>query len=115
MEKQHAHSMVAQRSPYVLLLLIPLTITHPSKLPIFCRRYDFQRLRQPPPSELEATLLDTNNNFTQRYDIVRKYLDSLAKPVGSLGSLEDYGARIAALQRSSRPVVNKPICIIFAA
>lgn len=69
-----------------------------------------------PRSELETALVDdANNNFTQRYTTVRQYLDSLAKPVGSLGSIEDYGARIAALQRSSRPVINKPICLIFAA
>ena len=69
-----------------------------------------------PRSELETALVDdANNNFTQRYTTVRQYLDSMAKPVGSLGSIEDYGARIAALQRSSRPVINKPICLIFAA
>ena len=68
-----------------------------------------------PRSELETALIDANKNFTQRYTTVRQYLDSLAKPVGSLGSIEDYGARIAALQRSSRPVINKPICLIFAA
>jgi len=69
-----------------------------------------------PRSELETALVDdANKNFTQRYTTVRQYLDSLAKPVGSLGSIEDYGARIAALQRSSRPVINKPICLIFAA
>ena len=68
-----------------------------------------------PRSELEIALIDANKNFTQRYTTVRQYLDSLAKPVGSLGSIEDYGARIAALQRSARPVINKPICLIFAA
>lgn len=64
---------------------------------------------------LETALKDTNQTFSQRYNSVRTFLDSLAKPVGSLGSLEDYGARIAALQRTSRPNVDNPICIIFAA
>ena len=65
---------------------------------------------------LETSLIDTNqNNFTQRYNAVRSYLDSLAKPVGSLGSIEDYAARIAALQRTAKPTINNPICIIFAA
>ena len=68
-----------------------------------------------PRSELEIALIDANKNFTQRYTTVRQYQDSLAKPVGSLGSIEDYGARIAALQRTSRPNVDNPICIIFAA
>ena len=64
---------------------------------------------------LETSLIDTNQNFTQRYNAVRSYLDSLAKPVGSLGSLEDYGARIAALQRTAKPTIDNPKCLIFAA
>lgn len=63
---------------------------------------------------LETSLIDTNQNFTQRYNAVRSYLDSLAKPVGSLGTIEDYGARIAALQRTAKPTINNPICLIFA-
>lgn len=64
-------------------------------------------------SALAATLIDPKQNFAQRYDAVRSYLDSLAKPVGSLGSIEDYAARIAALQRSAKPKVT-PVCLIFA-
>ena len=64
---------------------------------------------------LETSLIDTNQKFTQRYNAVRSYLDSLAKPVGSLGSIEDYAARIAALQRTAKPTINNPICLIFAA
>ncbi|KAL7529255.1 hypothetical protein ACHAXR_002873 [Thalassiosira sp. AJA248-18] len=65
-------------------------------------------------SALAATLIDPKQNFAQRYDAVRSYLDSLAKPVGSLGSIEDYAARIAALQRSAQPKVDSAVCIIFA-
>mmetsp|Transcript_25697 Transcript_25697/g.53668 ORF Transcript_25697/g.53668 Transcript_25697/m.53668 type:complete len:397 (-) Transcript_25697:330-1520(-) len=65
---------------------------------------------------LSATLTHSTETFTSRYDAVRSYLDSLAKPVGSLGSLEDYSARIAALQRTATPSVdNGSICLIFAA
>ena len=64
---------------------------------------------------LARTLSDPDLNFVQRYDAVRSYLDSLAKPVGSLGSIEDFAARIAALQRSAAPTVDNPVCLIFAA
>ncbi len=66
-------------------------------------------------SALAKALIDPDLTFTQRYDAVRVYLDSLAKPVGSLGSIEDVAARIAALQRSATPRVDNPICLIFAA
>ncbi|KAL9185087.1 hypothetical protein ACHAXT_002864 [Thalassiosira profunda] len=57
---------------------------------------------------------DPAQTFSQRYHAVRAYLDALAKPVGSLGSLEDYAARIAALQRSATPKIAKAACLIFA-
>jgi len=60
-------------------------------------------------------LIDPKKDFKSRYDAVRLYLDSLAKPVGSLGALEDWAARLAALQRTPKPVVNKAACLIFAA
>ena len=63
---------------------------------------------------LAATLIDPTHDFSQRYDAVRSYLDSLAKPVGSLGSIEDYAARVAAAQRSAKPNVDNAVCLIFA-
>jgi nicotinate-nucleotide--dimethylbenzimidazole phosphoribosyltransferase len=53
--------------------------------------------------------------FSKRYETARVYLDSLAKPVGSLGTLEDWGARLAALQKISQPKVDNVVCLIFAA
>ena len=53
--------------------------------------------------------------FSERYEMVRLYLDSLAKPVGSLGTLEDWGARLAALQKTSKPKVDNAVCLIFSA
>ena len=64
---------------------------------------------------LAAKLVDPKQNFSHRYEAVRSYLDTLAKPVGSLGSVEDWAARISALQRSSTPKVDSAICLIFAA
>lgn len=63
---------------------------------------------------LSSALLYPDHDFSYRYDAVRSYLDSLAKPVGSLGTLEDYGARIAALQRVVTPTIDNAICLIFA-
>jgi len=68
-----------------------------------------------PSNELEAALIDPQQNFTQRYDAVRLYLDSLAKPVGSLGSMEDWASRITALQRTTKPKADNAVCLIFAA
>ena len=35
----------------------------------------------------------TETSFSERYEEAREYIDSLAKPVGSLGTLEKYAAR----------------------
>ena len=66
-------------------------------------------------SKLQSLLADPEQTFTQRYDAVRLYIDSLAKPVGSLGTLEDWAARLAALQCTPKPSLNKIVCLIFAA
>ena len=60
-------------------------------------------------SLLDKTLKDTNQTFTQRYDAARAYLNSSVKSVGSLGSIEDFGARIAALQRSAQTSVDNGV------
>jgi nicotinate-nucleotide--dimethylbenzimidazole phosphoribosyltransferase len=82
------------------------------------------KLKTPPVAgEIEPTGRQITENicnssessFQDRYDAVRIYLDSLAKPVGSLGTLELWAARLAALQRTSRPTIGAAICLIFAA
>ena len=42
-------------------------------------------------------------------------LDTLTKPQGSLGRLEPLVAQICAIQRSLRPVITRPVAIVFAA
>ena len=64
---------------------------------------------------VEQVCQDPHSSFNQRYDAVLAYLDSLAKPVGSLGTLEDWAARLAAIQRTSTPSADNVACIIFAA
>jgi nicotinate-nucleotide--dimethylbenzimidazole phosphoribosyltransferase len=45
----------------------------------------------------------------------RSHLDSLTKPIGSLGHLEDIAATIVAIQQSHRPSVEKKAVFVFAA
>lgn len=65
--------------------------------------------------EAESVCKSPDASFQERYDAVQTYLDCLAKPVFSLGTLEEWAARLAALQRTTRPVVNPVACLIFAA
>jgi nicotinate-nucleotide--dimethylbenzimidazole phosphoribosyltransferase len=67
------------------------------------------------PSPLATTLSDPKQSFTAKYEAARLYIDSLAKPVGSLGTLEDWGARMAALQQTPTPKADVAACLIFAA
>lgn len=58
-----------------------------------------------------------NSSFPKRYEKVHEYLDSLAKPVGSLGTLEHWASQYASLRFSSLPEdVNnlQTKCVIFA-
>ncbi|KAL7486154.1 hypothetical protein ACHAW6_011751 [Cyclotella cf. meneghiniana] len=43
------------------------------------------------------------------------YLDLLAKPVGSLGTLEDWVSQLASIQRSINPKADNVACLLFAA
>eukprot|EP00986_Skeletonema_menzelii_P010186 scaffold4868_cov83-Skeletonema_menzelii.AAC.5 len=69
---------------------------------------------QPSPP-LASILSDGEQSFTHKYEAARQYIDSLAKPVGSLGTLEDWGARMAALQQTTAPTADGAACLIFAA
>ena len=57
----------------------------------------------------------TELNFEKKYELTKSYLDSLAKPVGSLGSLEDWAIRLSVLQNTKKPNAKKVTCLIFAA
>ncbi len=45
---------------------------------------------------------------------LRQALDRKAKPVGSLGRLEDLAVRMGVIQNTLRPVVTDPIVLVFA-
>ncbi|KAL3809576.1 hypothetical protein ACHAXA_005792 [Cyclostephanos tholiformis] len=68
-----------------------------------------------PRSILSSSLLDPTNDFNSRYRAARAYMDELAKPIGSLGRLEDHASRLCALLRSATPSVDDVVCLIFAA
>lgn len=71
---------------------------------------------EPTGRQIAENICDSQDaTFQDRYDAVTVYIDSLAKPVGSLGTLERWAARLAALQRTTRPSVGSAICLIFAA
>ena len=54
-------------------------------------------------------------SFEKRAAAARAYLDALAKPVGSLGTIEAWASRLAALQRTMNVKVDAIACLIFAA
>lgn len=64
---------------------------------------------------LEKCLQNPLSTFNERYEAVLAYLDKLAKPVGSLGTLEDWAARLASLQRKCIPSADEVACVIFCA
>jgi nicotinate-nucleotide--dimethylbenzimidazole phosphoribosyltransferase len=67
-----------------------------------------------PKGETSRILSLPASTFRERYDAVQAYMDVLAKPVGSLGLLEAWAARLAALQRSLQPDAERVACLIFA-
>ena len=71
---------------------------------------------QPSPVKKAAqdVLTSSTSSFMDKYNSVQSYIDCLAKPVGSLGTLEEWAARICALQNSMQPKANPVNAIIFA-
>jgi nicotinate-nucleotide--dimethylbenzimidazole phosphoribosyltransferase len=67
-----------------------------------------------PRTKADKVCSSPSSTFEERYNAVQVFLDSLAKPVGSLGTLEDWAARLAALQRTTRPNADSVVCLIFA-
>ncbi len=47
--------------------------------------------------------------------VLQQRIDSLAKPKGSLGRLEDLALQIGLIQQTLRPQLTKPVNVIFAA
>jgi nicotinate-nucleotide--dimethylbenzimidazole phosphoribosyltransferase len=51
----------------------------------------------------------------QYFERAQQRQSSLTKPLGSLGELESVAIRLCALQSRDRPVVDRPVVVIFAA
>jgi nicotinate-nucleotide--dimethylbenzimidazole phosphoribosyltransferase len=69
----------------------------------------------PSPDKVAAQkVLSSSVSFREKYDVVQTYLDVLAKPVGSLGTLEDWAARLCTLQGTMQPKAEPVGAIIFA-
>jgi nicotinate-nucleotide--dimethylbenzimidazole phosphoribosyltransferase len=64
--------------------------------------------------ECDRICADPETSFIDRYNALRSHIDSLAMPLGALGLLEDWAARLGALQRTSRPTAENVSCLIFA-
>uniref|UniRef100_A0A7S0GHD2 Nicotinate-nucleotide--dimethylbenzimidazole phosphoribosyltransferase n=1 Tax=Proboscia inermis TaxID=420281 RepID=A0A7S0GHD2_9STRA len=65
--------------------------------------------------DVQTVLTAESSSFDDRYTAALRYLDALAKPVGSLGVLEKWAARLSAIQRTIEPNVDVISCLIFAA
>jgi nicotinate-nucleotide--dimethylbenzimidazole phosphoribosyltransferase len=53
--------------------------------------------------------------MTVRPDDARRAIDAKAKPLGSLGQLEDVAVRLAVLQQTLKPVIDRARVCVFAA
>ena len=75
-----------------------------------------EKIKPPSPQKEDAqnVLKSSTSSFMDKYNAVQAYLDVLAKPVGSLGTLEEWAARISVLQNSLQPKADHVNAIIFA-
>ena len=91
---------VALRFTAVLLftMLWCANVGHP---PVLVRDTVVKKQQQEATNDGNTNNTNTTGDtrtFEERYHDARDYLDSLAKPVGSLGTLEDWAARLAAVR-----------------
>jgi len=60
--------------------------------------------------------INTRPTFSQEhFEVVRKEFDGLAKPVGSLGTLENIAAQIAGITHSHTPTIDPAAIALFGA
>ncbi|KAF0144907.1 MAG: nicotinate-nucleotide--dimethylbenzimidazole phosphoribosyltransferase [Nitrospirae bacterium] len=60
---------------------------------------------------LLGEIVSVNGNFLER---AQKRLDSLTKPLGSLGRLEEFAGRLVAITENTMPVLDKKVIFTFA-
>ncbi len=61
--------------------------------------------------ELLGKIVSVNGDFLER---AQKRLDSLTKPLGSLGRLEEFARRLVAITENTTPVLDKKVIFTFA-
>lgn len=71
-------------------------------------------LLSPQKKAAQDVLTSSTSSFRDKHNAAQDYIDCLAKPVGSLGTLEEWAARICALQGSIQPKADPVCAIIFA-
>lgn len=109
----------------IVILITVLWCANVGHPPVLVRDTVVEKIEQQQDQTIDSSSIssdgkkDDNDNddtrtFEERYDNAREYLDSLAKPVGSLGTLEDWAARLAALQKTLKPRLGRAVCLIFA-
>jgi adenosylcobinamide-GDP ribazoletransferase len=68
----------------------------------------------PGKAEAQKILSSPCTTILEKYKACCEFLDTLAKPVGSLGALEEWAARLCTLQGTMQPQAQPVGCIIFA-
>jgi hypothetical protein len=78
---------------------------------------DSSRCNTMPPEMVKAQKVVSSSTtaFNEKYKASMTYIDALAKPVGSLGTLEEWASRLCALQNTITPRADPVGAIIFAA
>ncbi|TGK14063.1 nicotinate-nucleotide--dimethylbenzimidazole phosphoribosyltransferase [Leptospira fletcheri] len=66
------------------------------------------------PSHLSSGTEPEEDRISSNSETLQQRMDSLTKPVGSLGVLEDYIFKICNIQKTSRPVFNPKAILLFA-
>ncbi|MDE5582975.1 MAG: nicotinate-nucleotide--dimethylbenzimidazole phosphoribosyltransferase, partial [Ruminococcus sp.] len=59
-----------------------------------------------------SAILPTDREF---YDIAKKQWDSIAKPLGSFGILEDFVRKIASIQKTTDVDISKRTVVVMCA
>ncbi|MBI5894189.1 MAG: nicotinate-nucleotide--dimethylbenzimidazole phosphoribosyltransferase [Deltaproteobacteria bacterium] len=65
-------------------------------------------------SKIQETIKNIKPIDESFYEKAQKRLDNLTKPQGSLGRLEEFARRIAAITENLNPVINKKVIFTFA-
>ncbi|MBM4135635.1 MAG: nicotinate-nucleotide--dimethylbenzimidazole phosphoribosyltransferase, partial [Nitrospira sp.] len=63
---------------------------------------------------IKQIISDVHPTKQELYEIAQKRLDSLTKPRGSLGRLEEFARKLVAITENTMPVLDKKVIFTFA-